>query len=319
MKRVNSFCEEKKYQRILPVETLQDKIKDATPIELEESITLQLQREMEETLFSNTGVYRAWQFKDGDINPLSIHSTLIDLKNNYNEPTRVRRGFKTEGKVVTVPNYFFQIDGTDHEYAAFVSSCLQAKNTLVLTDRGESLLGYSVRDDEKLKLVFCQLNDSTFYLPELKKLSFYQWDKYRDSLEDFMLNAINRLFSDSMFKTPLTQQMQFDIVTDILSMNHNIIKMVDNFDFTDKIPKILIFLENEEFISDRVLYLLGYIHELGFDIIIFNPSGLMSIDTVISTAKYSTERLETMNYTCTLESIKKESSKAKNWFKRHFM
>lgn len=318
----NNISEKKVYERILPIETLSKKIENSPVIELEESVTLQMQREMEETLFTGSGVYRSWQFKDGNVRPLFIQSTIIDLMNNYDEPARVRRGFKTENKTVTVPNYLFQIDGlysNSTEYYNLIHKCISTPNTMILTDKGESLIQSSISEDEKLKLVFCKLSDDMYSIEELKKLSFYSWNKYRDSLEDFILSSINKLFSDCLFKDKLNQTDQFNIISDILLMNHDIIKMVDNFDFTDKIPKIVLFLENEDFVSDRILYLLGFIHELGFDIVIFNPSGLMSIDTVFNKSQFSNERLDIMKYNCTLESVKKSSKQKGNFFSKLFM
>lgn len=307
--------------QISQIETLYDKIKNANVIKLEESITLQLEREIEDELLTNTGVYRSWQFRDGNTKSLFIKSTIIDLLNNYPEPSRVRSGFKVEGKNVTIPNYFFQIDGLYNdslEYQKLVNTCISTPNTLVLNNDGSSLLQKTISNEQKLKLTFCLLSDGTFNTDEIKKLDYYEWDKYRDSLEDFMLNKINELFKDSMFKNKLSQSEQFDLVANILSMDSSIIKMCDNFDYTDKVPKLVIFLEKEDFIKEEILYLIGYINELGFDIIIFSPAGLISIDSVFNINRFNNIRLDSMAYDITLESIKKKSKQTKSFFGKLF-
>lgn len=304
--------------QILAITPIADIMNSAKEIREEQSITLQLQREMEDTLLSGSGVYRSWQFRDGSTKALFIRSTVIDLLNNYNEPARVRNGFQVDGSVVTVPNYLFQIDGLNsnmQEYHHLLEVCTKSPNTKILTDKGESLLGTTVSDSEKLKLAFCKLSDGHYDIEELKKLSYYKWDRYRDSLEDFILNKINDLLDDCMYKKQLSKEEEFSLVCDILSMDESVIKMADNFDFTDKIPKIVIFLEKEDFVPDRVLYLLGFIVTLGFDVVIFNPSGLMSIDSVFQVARFNYERLDTMKYDCTFESIKKKKGFFKNLFK----
>lgn len=306
-------------QQIMQILPLTDQIKNASGIQEEESVTLQLQREMEDTLLSGSGVYRAWQFRDGYTKPLFIRSTVIDLMNNYCEPSRVRDGFKVSGKVVTIPNYFFQIDGVyndEEEYKKLVQMCISTPNTLVLEDCGRCLLGRDVEDDEKLKLTFCMLSDGTFDITEIKKLPFYPWDKYRDALEDFMLNKINDLFNDCMYKKKLSQEDKFSLICDVLKMNESVIKMADNFDYTDKIPKLVIFLNKEDFIDDRILYLIGYIVTLGFDVVIFSPSGLISIDSVFELKRFNNERLDTMRYDYTLEMAKRK--KVKGFFQKIF-
>lgn len=310
-----------KNSQILQIESLSNRIKNAKNIEYEESITLQLEREIENELLTNTGVYRSWQFRDGNTKSLFIKSTIIDLMNNYAEPSRVRNGFKVEGKTVTIPNYFFQIDGENYdfeEYSKLINTCIETPNTLVLTDAGKSLIESKLSEEQKLKLTFCLLSDGSFNIEEIKKLDFYLWDKYRDALEDFLLNKINELLKDNLYKKNLSQKEQFDLVADILSINQSIIKMADNFDYTDKVPKLVIFLNNEDFIDDEILYLIGFVNELGFDIIIFSPAGLISIDSVFNTSRFNSIRLDNMVYDDTLENIKRKSKSPKGFFSKLF-
>lgn len=307
-------------QQIMQILPLEEQVRNASVIQEEQSVTLQLQREMEETLLSGSGVYRSWQFRDGNTKPLFIRSTVFDLLSNYAEPARVRNGFKVDGKLVTIPNYFFQIDGMYNdasEYHKLVQTCISTPNTLVLTDKGDNLIKKDIDDSSKLKLAFCQFSDGSYDINELKKLPFYEWDKYRDALEDFILNKINELFKDCMFKKKLSQQDQFDLICDILMMDERIIKMADNFDYTDKIPKLVIFLNNEDYIQDRILYLIGFIVTLGFDVIIFSPAGLISIDSVFELSRFNNERLDTMKYDVTLDDVKKKP-KGKGFLQKLF-
>ena len=52
-------------------------------------------------------------------------------------------------------------------------------------------------------------------------------------------------------KKDLSQNDKFNIVANILTMSPNIIKMADNFDYTDKIPKLVIYLEKEDFFESE--------------------------------------------------------------------
>lgn len=305
---------------IVQIKPLKDYLESGTEISEEQSVTLQLQREMEETLFSGSGVYRSWQFREGNTKSLFIRGTVFDLLHSFAEPARVRAGFKTEGKLVTVPNFFFQVDGVygnKEEYYNLINTCITTPNTMVLDDAGAGLIGENVSDEEKLKLTFCKLSDGSYDIQELKKLGYYQWDKYRDSLEDFMLNKINEVLKSGMYKHKFSTNEEFDFVCDILMMDSRIIKMADGFDFTDKVPKLVIFLNKEEFVEDRILYLLGYIVTLGFDVVIFSPSGLISIDSVFEVSRFNNERLDTMQYDLTLEDVKKKP-KGKGLFQRLF-
>lgn len=296
-----------KNMQIVPIETLEAKIRNADVIDCEESITLQYEREVED-MMAGTGAYRPWQFRDGDVKPIFTRLSIHDIGAMWGEPARVRNGFKVSGKTVTVPNIFFEIDGMEsqEEYADLIQLCTSQPNTYVLKNGAKELVQGTISNEQKLQFSFCMNFDGTINIKEVQKLPFYEWDRYRDSLEELILRKVNVLFSDKMFKKELNQQDKFDILADVLSINPQIIRMADGFDYTGAVPKLVVFLENDDYIEDRMLYIIGFIWQLGFDIMIFCPSGLVSIDSVFELNRFNCVRLENMVYDMTLEKAKKK-------------
>ena len=99
-------------------------------------------------------------------------------------------------------------------------------------------------------------------------------------------------------------------------MNESIVRLIDNFDFTSNVPKIVIYLNYEDSINESITMLLGYLHLIGIDIIIFNPSGLCNIRKIIKEDRIVTTRLEKMNYESKYRKIElKGSSILKRIFK----
>ncbi len=86
-------------------------------------------------------------------------------------------------------------------------------------------------------------------------------------------------------------------------MNHDIIRIIDNFDFVGDIPKIVIFLNKEDTISENMIMLLGYLHNIGIDIIIFNPSGMCNLSNVIRSDKFNQVRLDKISYDTTYNKL----------------
>ena len=100
-----------KNTQILPIQSWAERAKNGQIIEENRSITLDIETQIEEQLFTNSGIYRPWQFRDGTTNPIFFNSTLIDVEQNWNAPAKVRNGFKTVEKTVYVPHFFFEIEG----------------------------------------------------------------------------------------------------------------------------------------------------------------------------------------------------------------
>ncbi|MGL5347568.1 MAG: YceG family protein, partial [Peptostreptococcaceae bacterium] len=276
-----------------------------------ETITKQIQSEIHEELFVNTGIFKPWQFRDGYTKSVLLDTILEDIYIYYNEPAKLREGFEVEQKTVKVPCFFKKIDG-EHldksEYQKLVKYCIEAPNTLFFND-GNISRDTTVSGD-MYTLMFCQLSDGTFDIEEIKKLDIYRFKKYNNEVQDFLLNKFNEVIKrKDLYVNSLDKESSLKLLVLVLALNEEIIRIVDNFDFVDRVPKIVIYLNGEENISDSMKLLLGYIHNIGIDIIIFNPSGLCNISDVINSERFNDTRLQNINYNSNYKNLVKINTK----------
>lgn len=283
---------------LLPIETFKEKAKRGKIIECFETITKQIQSDIEEQLFSNTGMYKPWQFRKGYTNSVLLDTILEDIYIYWNEPCKLRSGFKVEGNNVRVPCFFKKIDGMyndEFEYQKLVKYCVSSQNTLVFNKK------YFSEDikftDDMYSLMFCQLSDGSFDIEEIKKLPIYKFSKYSEDIQNFLLKKFNETISrKDLFINVLNKEEVLRLLVLVLGINENIVRMIDNFDFTGQIPKIVIYLEDENVLAESMQMLLGYLHTVGIDILIFNPSGLFNINNVIKETALNNFRLQVMKY-----------------------
>ena len=283
---------------LLPIETFKEKAKRGKIIECFETITKQIQSDIEEQLFSNTGMYKPWQFRKGYTNSVLLDTILEDIYIYWNEPCKLRSGFKVEGNNVRVPCFFKKIDGMyndEFEYKKLVKYCVSSQNTLVFNKK------YFSEDikftDDMYSLMFCQLSDGSFDIEEIKKLPIYKFSKYSEDIQNFLLKKFNETISrKDLFVNVLNKEEVLRLLVLVLGINENIVRMIDNFDFTGQIPKIVIYLEDENVLAESMQMLLGYLHTVGIDILIFNPSGLFNINNVIKETALNNFRLQVMKY-----------------------
>lgn len=308
-----------KNKQILPIDTLKTHCQRGKTIERLETSTLQIERELETQFYTN-GVYKPWQFRTGTTNPIFLHSALIDLDTGFHEPAKVRTGFSVQGNVVRVPYFFQKIEGeySDYEkYCALVQKCMQGDHVLFLSDRGESLLPVGLDRDDMLSLTFCMAGDGTCNLSKIKALSFYPLKKYKPEVQDFILQKINEVLLDThLFTYSFTKEEKLQLIMFLLHLDERIVRLIDNFDFPNQIPKIVLFLEREDDLSSEVQFVIGFLSKVGFDIVIFNPSGMCNLST-LSSECMDVIRLETMKYEQTIEGIIKEEKKG-GFFRKLF-
>lgn len=291
-----STCE--KYMGILNVESFDERAKKGTVIDNVETVTKQIERDIQEDLFTGTGMYKPWQFRRGYTKSVLLDTILEDIYIYWNEPSRVRDGFKVVDKTVYVPAFFKKIDGQYadvYEYQKLVKFCVESPNTLFF-NTGNISMDAKVTDD-MYQLMFCQLSDGTFDVEEIKKLPMYRFGKYSEEVQNLILKKFNEVILDkNTFLKPFDKELSLKLLVLIITLNENIVRLIDNFDYTANIPKIVIYLDKEEGIPESMQILLGYLHKIGIDIVIFNPSGLLNINNVISDEAVNIIRLERMDY-----------------------
>lgn len=290
---------------IQSLETFKARVEKGRTIDTVETITKQIERDVDESIFSNTGIYKPWQYRSGYTKSLLLDTILEDIYIYWNEPAKIRPGFNVENNVVSLPCFFYKIDGQFRdvfEFQRLVKFCSQSQNTLFFNN--EKISTVYEESNEMYSLMFCQLSDGTFDIEEVKKISMYRFSKYSTEVQNFILNKFNEtIVKKDIFNIILDKEKILRFFVLVLSMDEQIIRMIDNFDFTGNIPKLVIYLNNEDFISELMTMLLGYLNTIGIDIIIFNPSGLFNINNILKNTTVKVIRLEQMNYTSNYEKL----------------
>lgn len=291
-------AEIEKSLEILPIETFEERCRAGRIIEINETITKQIQRDVEEQLFTGTGMYKSWQFRDGYTQSFTVDTILEDIYVYWNEEAKVRPGFSVSGNVVKIPTMFFKIDGCYKDlfqYQKLVKTCIASENTLIVNNR--EIVKEEIPTNELYAVTFCQLSNGEFDIEALKELPFYKYDRYEEDVQNFILKKFNEMITEeNVLKNKLSKEDVIRVLGLILNLDEKIIRMIDNFDYTKQIPKIVVFIDKEDNLSISLQVTLAYLHIIGMDIIIFNPSGLFNINYLIKQNVINIERLDSMDY-----------------------
>lgn len=287
-----------KYLSILNVESFYERASKGEEIEKAQTITRQIQKDIQNTLFSDINIFKPWQFRGGYTKALLLDTILEDIFIYFNEPAKLRQGFKVDKDTVKIPCFFYKIDGEYKDilnYQRLVRYCTENTNTLFFNT------GYISRDenfnDDMYKMMFLKLGDGTFDIEGIKKLPKYRFSKYNEETQNLLLRKFNETILDkNLFTNPLKDEEILKFLSLVLSLNDLIVRHIDNFDFTSNVPKIVIYLDDESVIPDSMVMVLAYIHKIGLDIVIFNPSGLTNLNKVIQSDRFNYIRLEKMEY-----------------------
>lgn len=70
--------------------------------------------------------------------------------------------------------------------------------------------------------------------------------------------------------------MEYTIIATVLNMKKEIVRMIQNFDFTKSNPKIIYILTSEDILSREDAIVTAFLNLVGYDIIMFVPTGYES-------------------------------------------
>lgn len=297
-----------KNTQLLPIESFQSRAQKGQAMQESQSLTLTLEQNLTTDFLNQAGVYQAWQFRHGTTEPVFFNGSLIDLEQNWHQAARFRQGFKTHQNTVYVPHFFFEIEGehkNKKDYLTLVDNCRKAPNTLVFT-QDTPFTNPLENPSDRFKLAFCQYSDGRFDPEKLKQLPFYAYGPYNDATENFMLHKINDVLTNAhLFKEPLTKKEDiFDFVLMALTLTQPLVRCIDSFDFTDSLPKLMIVIEGDAHLTKAHSYLIGYLNQIGFDILILSPAGLSDLSTFFQAESFKSVRLDQIVYDQTLAGLK---------------
>lgn len=299
---------------ILNIETLNSKVSKGTVLNQINSSTLSFEQNIEEQMFTNTGIFKPWQLRSHNPNNVLFNSNLIDLELNWTAQAKVREGFKVENNNVYIPNFFFEIEGISNnkdEYNKIIKKTRENSYIFSKNLPTDTFIP-SYDTNSSGEIIFAFNGDLTLDKEKVKKFSFYKYDPYNDLTEDLIINKLNELIkSNTIYKNNLTKEEIINLTQLVLNLKVELIRLIDSFDFSAEIPKFVIHLNKDTSLSKEEIYVLGFLNCIGIDIVIFSPAGMSNISSYIDSNRFTSRRLDKMSYEENLDSI---TNKTKNKF-----
>lgn len=315
----------------LNLTSYQDRIMQGVVVEKVTTYARKASNELEQTLYNETGVYKPWQFSDGTTRPLIMDSVIEDTITYWNEAARMRPGFKTVGKTVHTPCFFTKINGVYsdiNEYYELVQKLRLAKNcaffeTPHLTHVGfgqkraiqyhnvqiqatSSAEGANFNQQDLYSLAFCLNPDQTIKRESVRTHVLYQkMLTLRSELQEFLLCKLEETFSNtnsSFFNFPITDKERVRLMAALFTAEDRLINLIDSYDFTSDIPKVVLYVNSREPFNQDDAMLLGLFRNIGMDIILLSPNGANNLELVISDKFINQIKLEEFVYDLELKS-----------------
>ena len=236
----------------------------------------QAEREMDSILYQNTGLYRAKQHQKAEAVTLQTMYEEIGLL--WDQELKYRPGFAAEGDTVTVPVLLEKIcgikDGPILPYWLEIKKLVTPETTLVTKLPWQT--GLEANPMKPYATQF--LRQGRLQREKIKQHKDYPYGILRPEIQDCLLDKLQVLLDEKLIAGTYQNGTEYTIVSTILGLPKDLLRRIQNFDFTKKNPKLIIISTTEETLSLEDSILVAFLNLVGFDILFFVPTGYQSIE-----------------------------------------
>lgn len=269
------------------------------------------QKEIQDVLHSDSnGIYKPWQFEHHEIKTVPLQTTLEELFILWREPAKFRTGFEVKNKVVHIPNIFAKVSGVPEDidrYLADYGVLTEAEQVMLFNELPLVSSVHYHKQNIVLKNGFFEQND-------IKKMREYDFHHLRQSIQEGILQAINELIGDQQLFINVENERDFPYIVlhTVLRMNGQIVNLLQTFDYADQIPKVVVFDGKKTTWTIQDVILLGFLHKIGFDVIVLTPTGYQNMERYMNQRFFDHHKHEKFVFDLNMEQLNKQQKKS--WF-----
>lgn len=232
-----------------------------------------------------SGLYKPWQLRDYLPSPLILKTTYDELFILCKEIAMVRPNFSVSNGIVKIPCLFAKIYGISKnkkEYWDRLQGLTELENTLLIR---QFPLSIEVSNDYRFHYRNALASDGLLSLEKMLNAHYWPYHRLPLGLQKGIANAIRQMVDKARMKLEASEtkeELRIYLFTQAMNMPKSMIRLLEQFDYSQGIPKIILYNNEMHGVmqrSDAALLLL--LNHFGIDIILYNPSGHNDIENYL--------------------------------------
>ncbi|MFS0780480.1 YceG family protein [Bacillus sp. 1P06AnD] len=269
-----------------------------------------------------SGVFKPWQFRHFIPSPLTMRMTYDDIFIYAKETAMIRPQFKVEKNKVYIPNIFSKIQGiskNQKEYWDRINDLQNLPLSLLVQQ-----FPFSPMNKSNYHFHYTHsLDKGELSVDKMMKGNWWRYGHLPNELQTSIAEVIKEYCEHpKLNKTDQEkdQDLQVFLLKQASMIPERILQMMQKFDYSQEIPKIILYNNGEHGnISREDAALLLFLNEFGFDIILYNPAGHNDIEAYIDSSHFDVHWLEDVAFNQPFKgSDKKEHTLFSKFIKRIF-
>ncbi|MGX9758615.1 YceG family protein [Clostridioides difficile] len=266
-------------------------------------------KRISEELLNDSGFIKPWQLQDRKIKSLLLSSTIDEISIYWNQPLKLRPGFKFNDTIVETPVFFSKINGIyndKNEYIKFLDLLRDSESSTFVEFNGDIDRFSKEFTREAFSLSFVLNSKGIIDKNSVLNNKEYSISTLALNQQIMILEKVEELIEGNMFLNGLSGEDKIKGLFTVLHMDKRLVHMMNNFDYSLINPKLVIYMYKSIMFDKEVVFLMLLLSKIGFDIIILSPGGENNIENVINNQLIDIHRLDKMVYDLRLNLLEDE-------------
>ena len=268
------------------------------------TVAYHAEQELNEMLYQDTGMYRDRQYHKADT--VLLKTMCEEVGQLWDQELRYRPGFDIIQNKVMMPVLAAKICGVkDKEVEGYWKQIrkLCTAETLVITQpgwfqKGDSFMG------ETPKMIANGRVDKK----RVKESRSYAYAILKEEVQDYILEKTEEVIRQKLICGTFERGMEYRILAVALDLKKEAVRLIQQFDFTKKNPKLLVIAVNEKMFPVEDCIGFALLCAMGFDVAFFVPTGYQVFEHNFNKAFWEEHQAGDYLYDLHIPALKQEES-----------
>ncbi len=270
------------------------------------------EQDLDSMMYGDTGIYRNRQFSRASV--VTLRTMYEEIQILWNQELKFRPNFDTQDDQVILPVICAKVSGVkERDVSAYWAGVktLMTPETLVFTYPRTR-----TQEDNPLAPIAGQfIQNGTLRKDRLRAHNAYPYGLLKESVQDYILEKIQILLSGDLIKDDGSGRLQSRILAVLLNLDKDIVRLIQNFDFTKKNPKLIGIVTGETVLTKEDAILLAFLNLIGFDIALFVPTGYQCIEQHYTRQLFDDHQIGDYVYDLSVPDFSRVSATPRRTFK----
>lgn len=235
------------------------------------------ERSLDTILYNDNTMFRTYQYSSS--RNQTLKTTYEELGLMWHQQSMFRTGFDSKNDYVIVPNIFAKISGIPKGdiQAYYKDIAMKLSPMSVYFHKVPFFKPVSAVTRAAAAKVS---SGKRIDIEALKASSYNKYNYMPDNVQYTIFGKMQELIDSGFIMVPDSDIVPL-VLTVGLNIPNNMLQLIQKFDFTKDIPKIVIVSAGKQTFEAFECILLALFNLIGFDIIVFTPTGYKNIDAFI--------------------------------------